>query len=117
MTAAILTTVAYVWYHHSRQRELVQSAMLLVGLLATQVTLGALTVLSRLDVWINSAHVVGGALVLATSLVLTLRSWRVRFSARGIRPQPDYAALPGDVRLEPVAATATGATSAPGARA
>ncbi len=117
VTAAILTTVAYVWYHHSRQRELVQSAMLLVGLLATQVTLGALTVLSRLDVWINSAHVVGGALVLATSLVLTLRSWRVRFSARGIRPQPDYAALPGDVRLEPVAATATGATSAPGARA
>ena len=45
-------------------------------LVAVQVTLGALTVLSRRDVWINSVHVVCGALVLATSLVITLRSWR-----------------------------------------
>ena len=47
-----------------------------------QVTLGALTVLSRRDIWINSFHVVCGALVLATSLVLTLRSWRVQFATR-----------------------------------
>ena len=47
-----------------------------------QVTLGALTVLSRRNVWINSLHVVCGALVLATSLVLTLRSWRVQFRRR-----------------------------------
>ena len=33
-------------------------------LVAVQVTLGALTVLSRRDVWINSVHVVCGALVL-----------------------------------------------------
>ena len=51
---------------------------------AVQVTLGALTVLSRRDIWINSFHVVCGALVLTTSLVLTLRSWRVRF-ATGVR--------------------------------
>jgi heme A synthase len=42
-----------------------------------QVALGAFTVLSQRHVWINSAHVVGGALLLATSLVLTLRSWHV----------------------------------------
>ena len=38
------------------------------------------TVLSRRDVWINSLHVVCGALVLTTSLVLTLRTWRVKFA-------------------------------------
>jgi hypothetical protein len=52
----------------------------MLALVATQVTLGALTVLTRRDVWINSVHVVCGALVLTTSLVLTLRSWRVRFT-------------------------------------
>ena len=51
-------------------------AVLLVALVAVQVTLGALTVLSRRDPWINSFHVVCGALVLTTSLVLTLRTWR-----------------------------------------
>ena len=45
---------------------------LLVALVAVQVTLGALTVLSRREPWINSLHVVCGALVLTTSLVLTL---------------------------------------------
>jgi hypothetical protein len=40
-----------------------------------------LTVLSQRHVAINSAHVVCGALVLATSLVLTLRAWRVKFAA------------------------------------
>ena len=48
-----------------------------------QVTLGALTVLSQRAVWINSLHVVCGALVLTTSLVLTLRTWRVKFAADG----------------------------------
>jgi hypothetical protein len=51
-----------------------------------------LTVLSRLHVWINSVHLVCGALVLTTSLVLTLRAWRVRFST---------SAGAGQVRLKP----------------
>ena len=55
-------------------------AALLVALVAVQVTLGAMTILTRRNEWINSLHVVCGALVLATSLVLTLRSWRVRFA-------------------------------------
>ena len=55
-------------------------ALLLAGLVALQVCLGAFTVLSRLHVAINSAHVVCGALVLTTSLVITLRSWRIRFA-------------------------------------
>jgi heme A synthase len=48
-----------------------------------QITLGALTVLSQKQHLINSFHVVTGASVLATSLVLTLRAHRVRFTRDG----------------------------------
>jgi cytochrome c oxidase assembly protein subunit 15 len=74
----ILATAGHVWYHHRGRRELTRPAGLLVALVAAQVTLGAATVLSRRAVWINSIHVVVGALVLTTSLVLTLRAWRAR---------------------------------------
>jgi cytochrome c oxidase assembly protein subunit 15 len=95
VTAAILATSAHIWYHHRLRPELTRPAVLIAGLVVVQVTLGALTVLSRRDVGINSAHVVCGALVLATSLVITLRSWRVRFA---------------DVRLKPNATTTTDAS-------
>ena len=55
--------------------------VLLAALVVVQLFLGAFTVLSGRAVWINSLHVVCGALVLTTSLVLTLRSWRIRFEA------------------------------------
>jgi cytochrome c oxidase assembly protein subunit 15 len=80
VTAAIIATVAHVRYHHPERRSLMRPAGLLAALVAVQVTLGALTVLTERDVWVNSAHVVCGAAVLATSLVLTLRSWRPSFS-------------------------------------
>src|SRR5207245_11393624 len=73
VTLAVLATWGRVCFHHRRRPELVQPAVLIVVLVAVQVTLGALTVLSARDVWINSFHVVCGALVLTTSLVLTLR--------------------------------------------
>jgi len=79
VTAAVLATSGHVWYHHPGRRELTRPATLIVALVAVQVALGALTVLSRRDVWINSFHVVCGALVLTTSLVITLRSWRAKF--------------------------------------
>jgi cytochrome c oxidase assembly protein subunit 15 len=80
VTLGIVATAAHIWYHHPRRRELTRPAALLVALVAMQITLGALTVLSRRAVWINSLHVVNGALVLTTSLVLTLRTWRVKFA-------------------------------------
>ncbi len=81
VTTAVVATAGHVWAHHRGRAELVRPAALVVALVVAQVALGALTVLSRRNVWINSAHVVCGALVLATSLVITLRSWRVRFAA------------------------------------
>ena len=93
-------------FRRTSRGELRRPASLLVALVAVQITLGALTVLSRRDVWINSVHVVCGALVLTTSLVLTLRAWRGKFAtgsnvrlksdatsdttpARSVRLQPD----------------------------
>ena len=77
--AAILATSAHVWYHHATRRELTVPALLLAALVVVQIGLGGLTVLSGRDVAVNSAHVVCGALVLATSLVLALRTWRSKF--------------------------------------
>ena len=71
-------------------------------LVALQVTLGALTVLSGKHYIINSLHVVTGACVLVTTLVLTLRAHRARFAdtaadgvAAGGRHAPDAAGHAG----------------------
>jgi cytochrome c oxidase assembly protein subunit 15 len=79
VTTVALALVGHVLYHHRRRVELRRPASLLVVLLAVQITLGALTVLSGRHYIINSFHVVVGALVLGASLVLTLRAWRPRF--------------------------------------
>ena len=80
VSLAILATTGHVFYHHRTRRELRRPSTLLLALLATQVTLGALTVLSHKEFIINSLHVVTGASVLVTSLVLTLRAHRARFA-------------------------------------
>jgi cytochrome c oxidase assembly protein subunit 15 len=84
VSVAILATTAHVFVHHRTRQELRRPSLLLLVLLATQVTLGALTVLSQKQFIINSLHVVTGASVLVTSLVLTLRAYRVRFSREGV---------------------------------
>jgi cytochrome c oxidase assembly protein subunit 15 len=112
VTLAILTLFAHVRSRYRDRPELMRPAALIVALVAVQVTLGALTVLSRRDPWINSFHVVCGAMVLTTSLVLTLRSWRGSFAPTAVRLKPDTTeertAAPssavtdvGSVRLQP----------------
>lgn len=92
VTLAVLATAGRVWSRHRGRRELVRPAGWLLLLLVAQLTLGALTVLTRKDVSISSAHVVGGALVLATSLALTLRAWRCRFGQTvAVHPPPETA--------------------------
>jgi cytochrome c oxidase assembly protein subunit 15 len=81
VTLAIVGSAAYVWSRHREQRELVRPAILLLFVLAIQVTLGAFVIWSGKNPLINTAHVVNGALVLASTLVLTLRSVRVGFNA------------------------------------
>ncbi len=61
------------------RRELVLPATLLAFFVLAQICLGAFVIWSGLQPVVNTAHVVNGALVLATSLVLTLRSHRCPF--------------------------------------
>jgi cytochrome c oxidase assembly protein subunit 15 len=84
----VVATSAHIWYHHRGLPRLTRPATLIVLLVVIQVALGAATVLTKRNVWINSFHVVCGAMVLATSIVISLRSWRVRFA-------------PGDLALHP----------------
>ena len=63
-----------------------------------QVILGALTIITARNPWINSVRVVCGALVLTTSLVITLRCWRDRF-ADEVRLKPDV--TPANAVLAP----------------
>jgi len=86
--AMVFATSLYVWRRHQDRPELARPATLIMFLVIIQVTLGALTVISRRDPLVNSLHVVVGALVLTTSLLLSLRSWRVRF-ADTVRLKPD----------------------------
>jgi len=74
--AAVSLTAAHIWHWHRPQRDLIRPATVLFLLVCSQATLGALVVMSALQPIINTAHVVNGALVLATSLVLTLRVFR-----------------------------------------
>jgi cytochrome c oxidase assembly protein subunit 15 len=100
VTLSVLATCGHIWYHHRKRQEFTRPAMLIVLLVAVQVTLGALTVLSQRDIWINSVHLVCGALVLATSIVITLRSWQVRI-ADAVRLKPDTTTVGRFVRLKP----------------
>jgi len=99
VTTFVLATTGHVFYHHSRRRELVRPSLLLLALVALQITLGAFTVLSGKQPLINSLHVITGASVLVTSLVLTLRAHRIRFGegAVGVRV-PREPRRPGDLR-------------------
>jgi cytochrome c oxidase assembly protein subunit 15 len=79
VTLFMVATTTHVFYHHRSRPELWRPSALLLLLLTTQITLGALTVLTQKHFIINSLHVVTGASVLATSLVLTLRTRRAHF--------------------------------------
>jgi cytochrome c oxidase assembly protein subunit 15 len=75
-----LFNLGYIWTRYSNRPELTRPVSLLILIVATQVSLGALVVLTGKQPIVNTLHVATGALVLVTSLVLTLRSYRVRFS-------------------------------------
>jgi len=72
----VLASSGHVLAHHRARTELRRPAVLLLLLVAAQITLGAYTVLSGKHYIINSLHVVTGATVLVTSVVLALRVFR-----------------------------------------
>jgi cytochrome c oxidase assembly protein subunit 15 len=83
VTVLVIATLGHVLYHHPSRAELKRPLLLLALLVAVQITLGALTVLTGKHYIVNSLHVVTGAMVLGASLVVTLRTYRPRFSDAG----------------------------------
>jgi len=81
VAALVIWTAVRMLRQTPRQDAIVRSSILLLVLLAGQMTLGALAVLSRLSVLPTTAHVAGGAALLATALFLTLRSYRLSAAA------------------------------------
>jgi cytochrome c oxidase assembly protein subunit 15 len=76
VTIALAALVTAVLRKH-RVRGLRGPAVLLIGLLTVQITLGVLTVLLQKPADITSAHVAVGALVLLTTFVVVVRSMRL----------------------------------------
>lgn len=76
LAVVILTVVVvtHAWRRRESRPDLTQVSWLLLVFAALQVTLGAFVVLTRRQPVINTLHVATGALVLGTSLVLTLRT-------------------------------------------
>jgi heme a synthase len=70
----VIWTFARVMRFYASERPLRNAAILLLVLLALQITLGALTIWSGRAVLPTTAHVAIGAAVLATSLALTIRA-------------------------------------------
>jgi len=101
---SVIATAAHVWRWHAGQRDLVRPATTMAILVCLQATLGALVVMSGLQPIINTVHVVNGALVLATSLVLTLRTWLRASSSQfpvSSFPSPVSSANPRTANHEP----------------
>jgi heme a synthase len=84
VSAMIVGTTLHVFVLERSRAELVRPSLLLLVLLASQITLGALVIWSGKQFVINSLHVMTGASVLATSVVLTLRAHRARFGREAL---------------------------------
>lgn len=80
-------TVARILSQYCAERRLLRPALLLVGLVLLQLTLGALTIWTRRAVLPMTAHVAVGAAVLATSVVLMLRAARLMAASAKVSGQ------------------------------
>ena len=80
VTTWAIVAIAHVLRMHRHRAELARPAWLLASAITVQVTLGAFVVLTGKQPVINTLHVATGALVLGTSLLLTLRAHRARFA-------------------------------------
>jgi len=104
VSVLVVMTLMRVWLHHAASSPLRRPANALLLLLVAQVTLGAYTIWTAKQFIVNSAHVATGAMVLATSLVLTLRAYQSHFVPGWDPSRGRFAATDG------VAASAQGPT-------
>ena len=87
VTAMIIWTFSRIARAYSDHSLLFRPALIMLILVGIQLTLGALTVWTAKAVFPTTAHVLTGALVLATSFLLTLRAYAMviqrEFDCRG----------------------------------
>ena len=99
----VVWTVARVLRFYGDEPMVLRPAVTLLALFAIQVALGALTVWTLKAVFPTTVHVAVGAGVLATSLVLTLRSYRLLAEPavmRGAQERPVFASDRGRIERE-----------------
>jgi cytochrome c oxidase assembly protein subunit 15 len=82
VSVAVIGLSLHVLLFHRQQRSLKRPAIILLLLLATQISLGLATVYWGKPADVASAHVAVGALLLVTTFVLTLRAARLFWSQR-----------------------------------
>jgi cytochrome c oxidase assembly protein subunit 15 len=86
---AVIVATMIVWTFfrivrsYSEHSLLLRPALVMLGLVAVQLTLGALTVWTAKAVLPTTAHVLTGALILGTSFLLTLRAYVMVPNCRG----------------------------------
>jgi len=83
VVSAVLVVLAAVLLQRKRDVPLAGSAWVLLALLATQLTLGILTVLLRRPADITSLHVAVGSVTLLQTWIITLKCWRLHHGANG----------------------------------
>ena len=79
----ILATAWSVFRRHPRDLALKQRAIALVILVIFQVTLGAFVIWTQRNLAVTTLHVVNGGLVLAATVLVTLRTWMIEKPAPG----------------------------------
>jgi len=98
VTFYVVWLVARILRCHGNEPSLARPALALALLLLVQIALGGATVLMQLAVLPATAHVVTGALILATSLLITLRSFRLLGRPRGVVAHTAEAAASSNAR-------------------
>ncbi len=94
VTLCISWTVIHIIRQHRQESSLLRPGLLLIGLLILQITLGAFTIWTLKAVFPTTLHVTVGAAILATSLILTLRSYQV---SKELKPGADRGLTSGEV--------------------
>ena len=87
VTAMVVWTFTRISQSYSEHRLIHRPAAITLILVGIQLALGAFTVWTEKSVIVTTAHVANGALILGTSLLLTLRAYGM---AANRRPAPAY---------------------------
>ena len=81
VTVLAIALAIYIGRRHASRRELTRPVWALLGVIGVQVTLGAYVIWTAKNEIVNTLHVATGALVLVTSLVISLRAVQARLAA------------------------------------